>query len=69
MTSHFFATDPLQPIGESATHPTELRGDRLAALLLLAGMSPRRRHALPPCRRAAHSGVSNRRFQAEWHTT
>ena len=69
MTSNFFATNPLHPTGESATQPTELRGDRLAALLLLAGMSPRRRHALPPRRRAAHSGVSNRRFQAEWPTT
>jgi hypothetical protein len=31
-------------------------------LLLLAGMSPQRRRALPAHRSAAHSGASNGRF-------
>jgi len=46
-------------LGESATHPIEPRCGALAALLLLAGMSPQRRRALPAHRIAAHSGASN----------
>jgi hypothetical protein len=49
-------------LGDSATHPIELRCGTLAALLLLAGMSPQRRRALPAHRIAAHSGASNCRF-------
>ena len=55
-----------------ATHPIEPRCGALAALLLLAGMSPQRpaqakrrarlRLALPAHRIAAHSGASNCRF-------
>jgi hypothetical protein len=44
--------------GPNATHPIEPRCGTLAALLLLAGTSPQRRHALPAHRRAAHSGAS-----------
>jgi hypothetical protein len=47
---------------ESATRPIELRYGALAALLLLAGMSPQRRLALPAHRITAHSGASNYRF-------
>ncbi len=39
--------DHLHRLGESATHPIEPRCGALAALLLLAGMSPQRRL---PCR-------------------
>ena len=53
------AHDHPNPLGESATHPIEPRYGTLAALLLLAGMSPQRRRALPAHRIAAHSGASN----------
>jgi hypothetical protein len=49
-------------LGESATRPIAPRCGTLAALLLLAGMSPLRRHALPAHRITAHSAVSNCRF-------
>ena len=58
--------------GDSAAHPIALRYGTLAALLLLAGMSPQRpvqakrrtrlRQALPAHRSAAHSGALNCRF-------
>ena len=48
--------------GDSATRPIEPRCDALAALLLLAGMSPQRRRALPGRRSAARSGAFNYRF-------
>ena len=54
--------DYFHRLGESATHPIEPRCGALAALLLLAGMSPQRRRALPAHRIAAHSGASNCRF-------
>jgi len=44
---------------DSATHPTEPHWRTLAALLLLAGMSPQRLLALPAHPIAAHSGASN----------
>ena len=46
-------------LGESATHPIQPRCGALAALLLLAGMRPPRRRALPAHRIAADSGASN----------
>ena len=46
-------------LSESATRPIEPRYGTLAALLLLAGMSPQCRRALPAHRIAAHSGASN----------
>ncbi len=49
-------------MGDNATHPIEPRCGTLAALLLLAGMSLRRRRALPAHRITAHSGASNYRF-------
>ena len=49
-------------LGESATHPIELRYGTLTALLLVAGMSPQPRHALSASRIAAHSAASNYRF-------
>lgn len=48
---------------EGATDPIELSVRALAALLLLAGMSPLRRRALPAHPLKAHSGLSNGRFQ------
>ena len=52
-------------LGEIATHPIEPRCVTLAALLLLAGMSPQRRPALPAHRIAARSGASNCGFQVQ----
>ena len=49
--------------GDSATHPIERRNSTLAALLLLAGLSPLRRRDLPAQRFTAHSGASNHRIQ------
>jgi len=49
--------EPVRQSGESATHPIEPRFGTLAASLLLAGMSPQRRRALPAHRIAAHSGA------------
>ncbi|XVJ70655.1 MAG: hypothetical protein HEQ39_14260 [Rhizobacter sp.] len=52
-----------QPLwGGNATHPIEPRCGTLAALLLIAGMSPLLRRALPAHLIAAHSGASNCRF-------
>jgi len=45
--------------GGGATGPIEPPGSALAALLLLAGMSPLRRRALPAHSLTAHSGLSN----------
>ena len=59
MNMDFCSHDGVQLLGESATHPIEPRCGALAALLLLAGRSPRRRRALPAHRIAAHSGASN----------
>ncbi len=47
------------PMGENATQPIEPRYGTLAVLLLLVGISPLRRHALPAHRIAAHSSASN----------
>ena len=59
MKPDFCGHDRVHLLGESATHPFEPRCGTLAALLLLAGMSPQRRRALPAHRSAAHSGASN----------
>ena len=50
------------PTSENATQPIEPRYGTLAALLLLVGISPLRRRALPTHRIAAHSAVSNYRI-------
>ena len=47
------------PLGENATQPIESHYGTLATLLLLVGISPLRRHALPAHRIAAHSSASN----------
>lgn len=52
-------------MGESATNPIAPPGSALAALFLLAGMSPLRRRALPAHPLTAHSGLSNCGFQVE----
>jgi hypothetical protein len=49
-------------LGESATRPIDLRYGTLAALLLVAGISPPPRRALPAHHSAAHSGAFNYRF-------
>ncbi len=48
MNSRIGVHETLHLLGDSATHPIEPRCGALAALLLLAGMSPQRRRALPP---------------------
>jgi hypothetical protein len=48
----------LHPTGENATQPIEPRYGTLAVLLLLVGISPLRRRALPAHRIVAHSAVS-----------
>ena len=50
------------PLGENATQPIESHYGTLATLLLLVGISPLRRRALPAHRIAAHSTVSNYRI-------
>ena len=40
MNAEIFSHDDHHRLGDSATHPIEPRCDTLAALLLLAGMSP-----------------------------
>jgi hypothetical protein len=62
MDTKFVDHEDVHPLGESATHPIELRCGTLAALLLLAGMSPPRRRALPAHRGAARSGAFNCRI-------
>ena len=52
----------LHPTGENATQPIEPRYGTLAALLLLLGISPLRRRALPAHRIAAHSAAYNYRI-------
>ena len=59
MNTDFRTHDHARLSGDGATHPIEPRYGTLAALLLLAGTSPQRRHALPAHRIAAHSGASN----------
>jgi hypothetical protein len=59
MNSRIDIHETLHLTGDSATHPIEPRCAALAALLLLAGMSPQRRRALPAPRSVAHSGASN----------
>jgi hypothetical protein len=50
------------PLGKNATQPIESHYGTLATLLLLVGISPLRRRALPTHRIAAHSAVSNYRI-------
>ena len=54
----FLASNAKSYFVPSATHPIEPCCGTLAALLLLAGTSPQRRHALPAHRITAHSGAS-----------
>jgi hypothetical protein len=49
------------PICENARQSIEQRSGTLAALLLLAGISPLRWRAVPEHRMATHSAASNRR--------
>jgi uncharacterized protein (TIGR03382 family) len=58
----FSDLDNLHLLGERATHPIRPPSGALAALLLLAGMSLRRRRALPTHPMTTCSGASNYRF-------
>ncbi|HYW58527.1 MAG TPA: hypothetical protein VE934_16365 [Polaromonas sp.] len=62
MNTHLLALARVLHPGGSATHPIESPWRVLAALLLLAGMSPRRRPALPAHPMTTHSGASNSGF-------
>jgi hypothetical protein len=62
MKSTFQGFDGVHLMGERAMHPSAPRSGRHAALLLLAGRSPLRRHALPGTPITALSGASNYRF-------
>jgi hypothetical protein len=53
---------PVRPLRENATQPIAPRYGTLAALLLLVGISPLRRRALPSHRIAAHSAAFNYRI-------
>jgi MYXO-CTERM domain-containing protein len=54
-----FDHDEIHLMCDSATDPIEPPGSALTALLLLAGISPLRRRALPAPSLTAHSGPSN----------
>jgi len=62
MPTEISLPDCLDPMGENATQPIEPHYGTLAALLLLVGISPLRRRALPAHRIAAHSAASNYRI-------
>ena len=62
MNIDFSGSDKPHLLGERATHPISPPSGALAALLLLAGMSMRRRRALPAHPMTACSGASNYRF-------
>jgi hypothetical protein len=62
MNTGLFEHDAAHLMGDVAMHPIEQPWKVLAALLLLAGRSQPRRHALPAHPRTAHWGASNRRI-------
>jgi uncharacterized protein (TIGR03382 family) len=62
MNIDFSGFDDIHLLGERATHPIRPPSGALAALLLLAGMSLRRRRALPTHPMTTCSGTSNYRF-------
>jgi len=59
MDTHFLTHVQIHLLGESATHPIAPPWRVLAALLLLAGISPLRRRVYPAHPKAAHSGTFN----------
>ncbi len=65
MNTDNFGHEEVCLMNEGATDPIEPPGSALAALLLLAGISPLRRRALPAHSLTAHSGPSNCRFQVQ----
>jgi hypothetical protein len=63
MNTAFFAFDDVHLSGDIAMHPPAPRSPRhAAALLVLAGTSLRRPHALPGTPITALAGASNYRF-------
>ena len=65
MNARLFIHARVPLLGDSATHPIAPSWRALAALLLLAGISPPRRHALPAHPLTARSGASNYGFQVQ----
>ena len=59
MQTKMFSSFSICAVGDIATPPIEPPCGALAALLLLAGMSPLPRRALPSHPMTAHSGASN----------
>ncbi|KQV95013.1 hypothetical protein ASC91_25635 [Pelomonas sp. Root1237] len=62
MHQHLGVWSVLTTSVNNAARPLVWRFSPLAALLLLVGMSPLRRHALPAARLASHSVVPNCRI-------
>ncbi|MDO5693653.1 MAG: hypothetical protein Q4G70_14465, partial [Pseudomonadota bacterium] len=62
MSADFHGFDHVHRLGERAMHPIAPRWPRHAALLVLAGTSLPRPHALPDTPITARSGASNYRF-------
>ncbi|MBY4598848.1 hypothetical protein [Ottowia caeni] len=62
MNTSFWCSDDSHPLRESATHPIRPPSGTLAALLVLAGTSLPRPHALPAHPMTTCSGASNYRF-------
>ena len=62
MNTGVFDHEEAHLLGEAATYPIEPPWRARAALLLLVGMRPPRRRALPAHPMTAHSGTSNCRF-------
>ncbi|MBY4595695.1 hypothetical protein [Ottowia caeni] len=62
MNTQCHGFDNVHPLGESATHPIRPPSGTLAALLVLAGTSLPRPHALPAHPMTTCSRASNYRF-------
>jgi hypothetical protein len=62
MNTTVFAFDRVHLMGDVTMRPPVSRLPRHAALLLLAGISPLRRHALPGTPSTALAGASNCRL-------
>ncbi|WP_431777518.1 hypothetical protein [Ottowia caeni] len=62
MNTRFLCSDNAHPFGESATHPIRPPSGTLAALLVLAGTSLPRPHALPAHPMTTCSGAFNCRI-------
>ena len=59
MDADVIASGCAHHLGDAATRPIARFSSHLAALLLLAGLGPLRRRALPDDSETAHSGAFN----------